>query len=129
MSHPPRYPSVYPPPYRGGEHEKLSETDTPMEGEGTLPLRLKFCVSFHHHFPLTILPPTRIKQKAKAMRERESQTGLSTQSQGQESAPVSFSTMKISVKVETNPIPELPDLLYISFFSIVKSSQLSKYSC
>ncbi len=32
LSKPQREPSVFPPPYGRGEHEKLSETDTPFFG-------------------------------------------------------------------------------------------------
>ena len=57
-----------------------------------------------HHLPVLIRPSTRIKRNTAPASRAASQTGHSTHTQGHAIRPKAFSTIKIKVRVVTNPI-------------------------
>src|SRR5699024_3535100 len=57
-----------------------------------------------YHLPVLIRPSTRIKRNTAPASRAASQTGHSTHTQGHAIRPMAFSTIKIKVRVVTNPI-------------------------
>ena len=66
-----------------------------------------------YHFPLTIRPPTKMKEKIAAKNKRVIQIGLNTHSHDHEINPVTFSTAKIKTKATIGSILDRWD-----FFSV-----------
>jgi hypothetical protein len=84
-----------------------------MEDRSGLCFRQDVRQTGSYHFPLTIRPPTKMKEKIAAKIKRVIQIGLSTHSHDHEINPVTFSTAKIKTKATIGSILDRWD-----FFSV-----------